>query len=117
MGCILFQLLELCHEANDCSALSRCCRLSACREFYKKYFDDRGWLQCVLHWGANDGPDDAPDIFNRWPRKKTWRAADVSPPVNGAGSKSAGGLTSAARHEAPNGNSGMGVDRGFLQSK
>jgi hypothetical protein len=41
--------------------------LSACREFFQKYFDDRGYLQCVVRWGANDGPDDAPENFNRWP--------------------------------------------------
>src|SRR5437016_11121108 len=41
--------------------------LAACREFYEKYFDDRGYLRCVVRWGANDGPDDAPENFNRWP--------------------------------------------------
>ena len=39
----------------------------ACREFFRKYFDDRGYLQCVVRWGANDGPDDAFENFNRWP--------------------------------------------------
>jgi hypothetical protein len=39
----------------------------ACSEFYKRYFDDRGYLLCVTRWGANDGPDDAPENFNRWP--------------------------------------------------
>ena len=39
----------------------------ACREFYEKYFDDRGYLQCFVRWGANDGPDDAFENFNRWP--------------------------------------------------
>ncbi len=39
----------------------------ACREFFKKYFDDRGYLQCFVRWGANDGPDDAFENFNRWP--------------------------------------------------
>ena len=28
-------------------------------EFYDKYFDDRGYLECVPRWGALDGPDDA----------------------------------------------------------
>ena len=28
-------------------------------EFYKKYYDGRGYVQCVLRWGADDGPDDA----------------------------------------------------------
>src|SRR5687767_10853945 len=39
----------------------------ACQEFFKKYFDDRGYLQCFVRWGANDGPDDAFENFNRWP--------------------------------------------------
>ena len=39
----------------------------ACREFYQKYFDNRGYLQCFVRWGANDGPDDAFENFNRWP--------------------------------------------------
>ena len=33
----------------------------------QKYFDDRGYLQCFVRWGANDGPDDAFENFNRWP--------------------------------------------------
>jgi len=28
-------------------------------EFYNKYYDSRGYVQCVLRWGADDGPDDA----------------------------------------------------------
>ena len=39
----------------------------ACREFYQKYFDDRGQILCFVRWGANDGPDDAFENFNRWP--------------------------------------------------
>jgi len=39
----------------------------ACREFFTKYYDDRGYLQAFLRWGANDGPDDAFENFNRWP--------------------------------------------------
>jgi hypothetical protein len=39
----------------------------ACREFFRKYFDDRGYLQCFVRWGANDGPDDAFENFNHWP--------------------------------------------------
>ena len=39
----------------------------ACREFYEKYYDARGYLQAFLRWGANDGPDDAFENFNRWP--------------------------------------------------
>jgi hypothetical protein len=41
--------------------------LPACREFFGKYYDDRGYLQAFLRWGANDGPDDAFENFNRWP--------------------------------------------------
>jgi hypothetical protein len=48
----------------------------ACREFYRKYYDDRGELQCVLRWGANDGPDDAFENFNRWPELHALGADD-----------------------------------------
>jgi hypothetical protein len=41
--------------------------LPACREFFEKYYDQRGYLQVFLRWGANDGPDDAFENFNRWP--------------------------------------------------
>ena len=40
---------------------------AACREFFHKYYDARGYLQAFLRWGANDGPDDAFENFNRWP--------------------------------------------------
>ena len=39
----------------------------ACLEFYRKYYDDRGRVQCVLRWGADDGPDDAFENFAGWP--------------------------------------------------
>ena len=39
----------------------------ACRAFYDKYFDDRGYLLCVERWGANDGPDDAIECLQNWP--------------------------------------------------
>ena len=39
----------------------------ACQEFSKRDFDDRGYLLCFVRWGANDGPDDAFENFNRWP--------------------------------------------------
>jgi hypothetical protein len=39
----------------------------AAREFFDKYFDRRGYLQAFARWGANDGPDDAFENFNRWP--------------------------------------------------
>jgi hypothetical protein len=48
----------------------------ACREFYQKYFDDQGQLQCYVRWGANDGPDDAFENFNRWPELHALGASD-----------------------------------------
>src|SRR5260221_9898285 len=48
----------------------------ACVEFFKKYFDDRGYLQCVVRWGANDGPDDAFENFNHWPELHALGASD-----------------------------------------
>lgn len=40
---------------------------AACREFYAKYFDERGWLLCVERWGGDDGPDDAIENCTDWP--------------------------------------------------
>jgi hypothetical protein len=48
----------------------------ACREFYAKYYDERGYIQCFLRWGANDGPDDAFENFNRWPELHALGADD-----------------------------------------
>ena len=48
----------------------------ACREFDEKYYDARGYVQCVLRWGANDGPDDAFENFNRWPELHALGADD-----------------------------------------
>jgi len=48
----------------------------ACREFYEKYFDDKGYLQCFVRWGANDGADDAFENFNRWPELHALGASD-----------------------------------------
>jgi hypothetical protein len=48
----------------------------ACREFYRKYYDERGYIQCFLRWGANDGPDDAFENFNRWPELHALGADD-----------------------------------------
>ena len=49
----------------------------ACQEFFKKYFDERGYLQCFVRWGANDGPDDAFENFNRWPELHALGAGDA----------------------------------------
>jgi hypothetical protein len=48
----------------------------ACREFYRKYYDDRGYVQCFLRWGANDGPDDAFENFAGWPELHALGAGD-----------------------------------------
>jgi hypothetical protein len=48
----------------------------ACREFFQKYYDERGYLQAFLRWGANDGPDDAFENFNRWPELHALGADD-----------------------------------------
>jgi hypothetical protein len=48
----------------------------ACREFFHKYYDARGYLQAFLRWGANDGPDDAFENFNRWPELHALGADD-----------------------------------------
>src|SRR5262249_12123815 len=39
----------------------------AMEEFYHKYYNERGEVQCVLRWGADDGPDDAFENFAGWP--------------------------------------------------
>lgn len=39
----------------------------ACREFYQRYFDERGHLLCVERWGGDDGPDDAIENLMDWP--------------------------------------------------
>ncbi len=39
----------------------------ACKEFFAKYFDERGYLLCVERWGGDDGPDDAIENCNDWP--------------------------------------------------
>ena len=51
-------------------------QVPACREFYRKYFDERGYLQCFVRWGANDGPDDAFENFNAWPELHALGADD-----------------------------------------
>ncbi|WP_435009360.1 hypothetical protein P12x_000612 [Tundrisphaera lichenicola] len=38
----------------------------ACSEFFARYFDERGYLDCVERWGGDDGPDDASENFTDW---------------------------------------------------
>ena len=36
------------------------------QEFYDRYFDERGYLDCYPRWGGDDGPDDAAENFAHW---------------------------------------------------
>src|SRR6478736_5543449 len=40
---------------------------AACREYFARYFDERGYLRCVERWGGDDGPDDAIENCTDWP--------------------------------------------------
>jgi hypothetical protein len=50
---------------------------AACEEFFARYFDERGYLQCVERWGGDDGPDDAIENCNDWPLLHALGAPDV----------------------------------------
>jgi hypothetical protein len=50
--------------------------VAACREFFEKYFDERGWLLCVERWGGDDGPDDAIENCLDWPILHALGASD-----------------------------------------
>ena len=41
--------------------------VAACKEFFERYFDERGYLMCIERWGGNDGPDDAIEHLIYWP--------------------------------------------------
>lgn len=50
--------------------------IPAAKEYYAKFYDDRGYVQCFVRWGANDGGDDAFENFNRWPEFHAMGADD-----------------------------------------
>src|SRR3954449_12625545 len=50
---------------------------AACKEFFDRYFDDRGYLQCVERWGGDDGPDDAIENLYDWPLLHALGGADA----------------------------------------
>ena len=50
--------------------------VDACRKFYRRYFDERGYLLCVPRWGADDGPDDAIENVADWPLLHALGGAD-----------------------------------------
>jgi hypothetical protein len=49
---------------------------AACREYFAKYFDERGFLLCVERWGGDDGPDDAIECLQDWPILHALGASD-----------------------------------------
>ncbi len=40
---------------------------AGCDVYFERYFDDRGYLECVERWGGDDGPDDAIECLADWP--------------------------------------------------
>jgi hypothetical protein len=40
---------------------------AACQVYFDRYFDNRGYLECVERWGGDDGPDDAIECLADWP--------------------------------------------------
>ena len=50
---------------------------AACRDFFDRYFDERGYLECVERWGGDDGPDDAIECVADWPILHALGADDV----------------------------------------
>jgi len=49
---------------------------AACKEFFARYFDERGYLRCVERWGGDDGPDDAIENCTDWPILHALGASD-----------------------------------------
>lgn len=49
---------------------------AACREYFEKYFDERGFMLCVERWGGDDGPDDAIECLLDWPILHALGASD-----------------------------------------
>jgi hypothetical protein len=49
---------------------------AACKEFFERYFDERGYLLCVERWGGDDGPDDAIENCAVWPLLHALGGAD-----------------------------------------
>ena len=39
----------------------------ACKLYFDRYFDERGYLLAVERWGGLDGPDDALECLRDWP--------------------------------------------------
>jgi hypothetical protein len=50
---------------------------AACKEFFRHYFDERGYLLCVERWGGDDGADDAIENCLHWPLLHALGAPEV----------------------------------------
>ncbi len=48
----------------------------AAKAFFAKYYDERGYFQHFVRWGANDGPDDAFENTAGWPELHALGASD-----------------------------------------
>ena len=48
----------------------------AVKAFFAKYYDERGYFQHFVRWGANDGPDDAFENTAGWPELHALGASD-----------------------------------------
>ena len=46
------------------------------KAFFASYYDERGYFQHVVRWGANDGPDDAFENTTGWPELHALGAGD-----------------------------------------
>jgi hypothetical protein len=89
----------------------------ACREFFERYYDSRGYLQAFLRWGANDGPDDAFENFNRWPELHALGADDEVLRLYVRGLEGMIAQYSQAKTtDVPAGRKGMYVDEFSVQS-
>ena len=51
------------------------------REFFPRYFDERGYLMRVERWGGDDGLDDAIENCNDWPLLHALGAEDEVPRI------------------------------------
>ncbi|MEE8146053.1 MAG: hypothetical protein V3T24_00490, partial [Longimicrobiales bacterium] len=49
---------------------------AASKEFFARYFDERGYLRCVERWGGDDGPYHSIENVNDWPLLHALGASD-----------------------------------------
>ena len=81
---------------------------AACTAFFDKYFDKRGYLQCVERWGGDDGPDDAIENLSDWPILHALGASDASSKcTRKAGRATCGSTRPAKTNDVPFARDGM----------